>query len=129
MTTPPVFLIIEANLIIAEDILEAIKEYAATAVVHIWKEVEATADSFAGLSNLRAIFLSLRTRSVVSLGLDQIIAQHHPAIIVLSGRDRDKNLVDADWLFLDRPFTTRDIHALLKNLGIEADSENTSSGG
>ncbi len=116
MKAPLVFVVIEDNTIIAEDIAEAIKEYAGTAVVLMWKKVVASVEAIDNIPKLTAAFLAMSVKELAESGLDDALARKESAIVLLRSPDQSGQAVG--WHFLDRPFTTDDIHALLQRIGI-----------
>ncbi len=118
MDLPLIFVVIEDNVIIAEDIAEAIREYAASAVVHVWKRTEAQLDRLTELPGLCAAFVSMTAAEFARTGLHQMITARGGAIVVLDSDDPAAIAEASGWIYLEHPFTTGQIHWALKSVGI-----------
>lgn len=110
------FLIIEDNLIIAEDVAEAIREVAPQAEIHVWTRQAATADAVLALPRICAAFVSLSTQDIAASGLDAAIAENGGTLVVLN--DADPAGVRPGWWFVPRPFSTANLHEVLRVLGL-----------
>lgn len=118
MDLPLIFVVIEDNEIIAEDVAESIKEYVASAVVHIWRSTEVSMEAFRSLPNLSAAFLSMTDNEVTASGLDKAVQLRGGAMVLLYGRDFSAPGEPTGWQYVERPFTTCQIHSVLRRLGI-----------
>lgn len=118
MTMPLVFVVIEDNSIIADDLAESIREYAAESVVHVWTAAQASIGSFRDLAGLCAAFVSMQAHDVIAAGLDKAVELQGGTLVLLNAPDRDLPVDVSQWKFVDRPFTSAQIHAVLASMGV-----------
>jgi hypothetical protein len=109
----PVFLILESNFLIAEDLIGSLQSLGACRTIHVLDPRDAIRVA-ASEETLSAAFLEMRYSDVLAMGLDQIFDERGTLIILTAGRAEEHKVRSAGWGMLIRPFSENMIHEELK---------------
>ncbi|OAO00064.1 hypothetical protein A8B76_14950 [Roseovarius indicus] len=100
----PVYLVLERNSLIAEDIAGSLRAAGPCDVVHVQSSVE-IANSLANHPRIEAAFLEMTYAQVVEAGLDKPLLSNGAQIVLTVGEDDEANVRSLGWNMLIRPFT------------------------
>jgi hypothetical protein len=105
-TTPviPVFLVLERDALIAEDIMGSLADMGPCRTIHVSDASEITPHLSAEPA-VSAVFLEMRLTQVLELGLDRRLAEHGAHVILTIGEDDAAHAHALGWGMLVRPFT------------------------
>lgn len=104
LTAAPVFLVLERDPLIAEDMVDSLQEILPCRVLHANDESEIRC-MLRGEDMISAAFLNLPFAQVVEMGLDEMLNAHGARIILTVGEDDQAEAVARGWGMLVRPFT------------------------
>lgn len=102
--TVPVYLVLERNSLIAEDIAGSLRAAGPCDVIHVESSVE-IASSLATHPRIEAAFLEMTYGQVVEAGLDKALLSNGAQIVLTVGEDDEANVQSLGWNMLIRPFT------------------------
>jgi hypothetical protein len=108
----PVFLVLERDSLIAEDIAGSLKDLGPCETIHI-RDAEDLMRHLNTDIRVSAVFLELRAAQVVEMGLDRRLADHGARIILTVGEDDAPTAMARGWSMLVRPFTDQMIRESL----------------
>ncbi|MBQ2261415.1 MAG: hypothetical protein II336_08615 [Loktanella sp.] len=117
--TPPIYLVMESNLLIAEDICGALQAYGACQVIRITHPDELT-QMVDSEQPITAAFLEMRYDQVLHMGLTESFLLRGARIVLTVGEGDEVAVQDHGWAMLVRPFTEEMIHAALQSSVREA---------
>lgn len=100
----PVFLVLERDPLIAEDIVGSLKDIGPCETIRV-SEVGELAQRLNTDRRISAAFLEMRYAQVVESGLDRHLADHGSRIILTIGEDDQQEALARGWGMLLRPFT------------------------
>jgi len=100
----PVFLVLERDALIAEDIMGSLADMGPCRTIHVSDASEITPHLSAEPS-VSAVFLEMRLTQVLELGLDRRLAEHGAHVILTVGEDDAAHAHALGWGMLVRPFT------------------------
>ncbi len=112
LTAAPVFLVLERDPLIAEDIKGALQVILPCHVLHAGDASE-IASMLSRESRISAAFLNMPFAEVVESGLDKILDKHSARIILTDGEDDQARALARGWALLVRPFTEEMIRDLV----------------
>lgn len=101
---PPVFLVLERDSLIAEDIAGSLKVLGPCETIHV-NDAKDLARHLNTDIRVSAAFLEMRYAEVVETGLDHRLAEHGARIVLTIGEDDAQNAIARGWSMLVRPFT------------------------
>lgn len=108
----PVFLVLERDTLIAEDIVASLKDMGPCKTVHV-SDPEALAERLDDHIHIAAAFLEMRLEQIVELGLDRRLADTGARVVLTIGEDDESVALARGWSMLIRPFTDEMIRAAL----------------
>ncbi len=108
----PVFLVLERDTLIAEDIVASLKDMGPCKTVHV-SDPQALAEHLDDHIPIAAAFLEMRLEQIVELGLDRRLADTGARVILTIGEDDESVALARGWSMLIRPFTDEMIRAAL----------------
>lgn len=104
-------LVLEPDALIAEDVREALKEFATDDdVVHV-SDLNAALSELRGRDGVRFVIVNWPYRALAKSDLDALVVSQGGRVIATRGPGQDEQLIPAGWTRLPAPFTT----AMLKD--------------
>ncbi|WP_080457063.1 hypothetical protein [Roseovarius sp. A-2] len=100
----PVFLVLERDALIAEDIMGSLADMGPCRTIHVRDASEIT-PHLSAEPRVSAVFLEMPLTQVVVLGLDRRLAEHGAHVILTIGEDDAEHVQALGWGMLVRPFT------------------------
>lgn len=100
----PVFLVMERDALIAEDIMGSLADMGACRTIHVSDSSE-IAPHLSAEPRVSAVFLEMRLAQVQEMGLDRRLAAHGARVILTVGEDDADDAKALGWGMLVRPFT------------------------
>ncbi|WP_454274750.1 hypothetical protein [Roseovarius sp. MBR-154] len=100
----PVFLVMERDALIAEDIIGSLADMGPCRTIHVSDATEIT-PLLSAEQRISAAFLEMRLEQVTALGLDRRLAEHGAHVILTIGEDDADHAQALGWGMLVRPFT------------------------
>ena len=115
----PVFLVLERNGVIAEDIIGCIEAAGPCRIIHATRagQIAARLD---GEASLAAAVLEMRPGRVVETGLDKCLAARGARIILTMGEEEQALARARGWTMVLRPFTDQMLRTALLGDGAQA---------
>ncbi|WP_306151770.1 hypothetical protein [Roseovarius sp. MMSF_3281] len=110
----PVFLVLERDILIAEDIVASLKDIGPCQTVHV-SDPQALIEHLSDYTRISAAFLEMRFDQMVELGLDRRLADMGARVVLTIGEDDESLALAHGWSMLVRPFTDEMIRATLAN--------------
>lgn len=108
----PVYLVLERNSLIAEDIAGSLRAAGPCDIIRI-KSTEEMASRLAANDRIEAAFLEMNYAQVVNSGLADMLRTCGTQIILTAGEDDEERVRSLGWNMLVRPFTDEMIrHAI-----------------
>lgn len=115
MTDHPCFFVLERNMVIAQDVVEALREHAPNAIVVSAESIGAAIRQVGPLNRVTAAFVAAPAERVISSGLGAEI-EARGGQVVLCGTDAPENGVQARaWLHMQRPFTSEMVQQVARD--------------
>ena len=108
----PVFLVLERDTLIADDIAGSLKDLGPCETIHISDAADLPRHLNTD-TRVSAVFLELRAAQVLEMGLDRRLAEHGARIILTVGEDDAQTASARGWSMLVRPFTDQMIRESL----------------
>ena len=112
--SPPTYLVLDSNLLIAEDICGALHAFGPCHVIKITEAAELT-DMVETNEPITAAFLEMRYDQALSLGLTDTFLLRGAKIVLTVGEGDEPAVRQHGWAMLVRPFTEDMIHAALRS--------------
>lgn len=116
---PPIYVVMESNLLIAEDITGALQAFGPCQVIRIATLADLTNLVDSGMV-VSAAFLELHYAQAMNMGVASSFALRGARIILTVGESDEAAVQDHGWAMLVRPFTEDMIHAVLQSSVREA---------
>lgn len=114
---PPVFLLLESNALIAEDIVGSLAAIGPCRTIHITRACQAAA-RLAGERRVSAAFLEMQYADLRGTRLERDLTGCGARIILTVGEDDEPLARSAGWGMLVRPFTEQMIRDALLRVGV-----------
>lgn len=114
-TAPPVYLVMERDMLIAEDIMGSLAEMGSCRTIHVSDSSEID-PSLSAEPSVSAVFLEMRLSQVLEMGLDRRLAEHGVRIILTVGEDDADDAKALGWGMLVRPFTDEMVREALTGI-------------
>ena len=108
----PVFLVLEKDMLIAEDIIATLKAMGPCRTIHVSSPDEIGAH-LSVEARLTAALLEMQYAHVLEAGLDTHLAERGARIILTIGEDDMLHATERGWGMLVRPFTDQTIRDVL----------------
>lgn len=106
MTDHPCFLVLERNMVIAQDVVEALREHAPRAIVVSADSIVSAIRDISSLNHLTVAFVAAPAGAVQASGLGAAI-EARGGQVVLCGTEVPEEGVELNgWRHLPRPFTS-----------------------
>lgn len=102
----PVYLVLERDPFVAEDIAASIQALGPCRVIRVRSEA-GIRDILEEEDDVRAAFLDVKYAQVRKAKLDELLKRHGAQIILTVGEDDEDQATDLGWGMLIRPFTER----------------------
>ncbi len=109
---PPTYLVMESNLLIAEDICGALQAFGPCQVIRIADPSELT-NMVNAEHPVSAAFLEMRYEQALTMGLQESFLLRGAKIVLTVGEGDEAAVQNHGWAMLVRPFTEDMIHATL----------------
>lgn len=111
----PVFLVLEKDALIAEDIAGSLQSFEDCRVIHV-KAPEEIPERLSAEPRLDAAFLEMRFDRVIETELWRPLSDRGARIILTVGEDDQAHVRQKGWGMLVRPFTDQMIRETLRSL-------------
>ena len=120
------FLIVEPDVLIADDLRQTLSVLAPRAAIHVTRDAEAAAVLLGQVERLSAAFLNLPSRDLLTGGLPQEVERRGGRVVVLDAAVGAAEATGADgvgcdragWLYTGRPYAAHTIAAALLCMGL-----------
>jgi hypothetical protein len=105
LSNGPCFLILERNLVVARDVMEALNDQDPQARIVVVRSLDEALRCTESLGSLTAAFLATPLEQVRDSGLGARVKALGGRVVLFDGRPSEVAAADPGWLTISRPFT------------------------
>jgi hypothetical protein len=110
---PPVYIVMDSNLLIAEDLCGSLQAAGPCRVINV-PHPDELIRVLEGEARVSAAFLEMRYDQVMKAGLDSALGLRGACIVLTMGEEDEIKVAKQGWAMLVRPFTEEMVRGLLR---------------
>lgn len=110
---PPVYIVMDSNMLIAEDICGSLQAAGPCRVINVPHSDELIR-ALEGEARVAAAFLEMRYDQVMEVGLDSALSLRGACIVLTMGEEDEIKVAKQGWAMLLRPFTEEMVRSVLR---------------